>query len=99
MFGLGCAKGASKRKEGDSRADFASAQMATCSDGDSFYLDSEWTWIVDTFDGCYMDSGYTIEYIPWYFPDGVRVEGPGVYAEDFWGTPVSSNIGISILDV
>ena len=78
----------------EGRAELASSQMATCSDGDSFYLDCEWTWNdLDTVDGCYMDSGYTNNDLPEYFPAGEKVEGPGVHASDYWGVPVSSSIG------
>jgi len=44
---------------------------------------------LSTFDGCYMDSGYTLSSLPQYFPDGEKVEGPAVIADDFHATPVS----------
>ncbi len=70
--------------------------MATCSDGDSFYLNVlGYTWDgLSTFDGCYKDSGWVnSNYLPQYFPDGEKVEGPVVFADDQNFTPVRPDIG------
>ncbi len=68
--------------------------MATCSDGDSFYLDVlGYSWDgLSTFDGCYMDSGFTFNGLTYFFPDGEYVEGPVVFADDEHHSPVSPDI-------
>lgn len=65
--------------------------MATCSYGDSFYIDADWTYDdLGTMDGCYEVSAYTYNSLPLYFRDGDMVdEGQVVFASTFFGTTVS----------
>jgi len=67
-------------------------KMASCSDGDSFYLNVlGYTWDgLDTFDDCYASSGGTFNDLVWYFPDGEIAEGPTVYATSNYGVSVRS---------
>lgn len=63
-----------------------------CSEGDSFYLDAEYTWDdLDTFDGCYSGSGDTfLSDLLVYSRGGDVVDGePAVIATDNFGTTVS----------
>ena len=67
------------------------SSVAICSDGDSFYLDASWTWDgLTTFDGCYSDSGSTLNDEAVYFRGGDKVDGePAVILTDGYGTGVS----------
>ena len=78
-------------------SEFSSAHMATC--GDSFYLDVYGvTWDgLDTFDGCYSDTGGTLYDLPVYFRGGEEIDGEtAVRVSNNYGqgTTVSSGSGI-----
>ncbi|CAN0087269.1 unnamed protein product [Scytosiphon promiscuus] len=64
--------------------------MATCMEGDSFYLDASVTYDdLPTFDGCYLDSGYTTgdDELILYSRGGFFYYGqPGVLATTYYGT-------------
>jgi len=86
---LGCAKcggnKSSPRAKPLPRAEKNSARMSSteCSVGDSFYLElpGGQTWDgLETFGGCYADSGDTSSDIIVYFPGGGKTVGPVVYA-------------------
>lgn len=68
--------------------------MATCSGGDSFYLDVDWGWEgFPTFDGCYSDSGLAMNWQTVFFRGGDMVGGePAVISADAYGTGVSWDI-------
>lgn len=71
--------------------------MATCSDGDSFYLDADYTYDgLSTYDGCYSDYGYTNsrDIITAYHRVDGNLDGePIVVATNNFGTTVSKNVG------
>eukprot|EP00752_Nemacystus_decipiens_P005791 g5239.t1 len=63
--------------------------MATCSDGDSFYVDADATYEdLGTMNGCYQDAGGTFNLETAYFRDGDdESDGtPLVYASDLYTT-------------
>jgi len=68
--------------------------MATCSDGDSFYLDAFHRWgSLGSLDGCYSDSGYTENFLPEYFRSGAKVEDePVVLASSDFGSQVKRKL-------
>ena len=67
--------------------------MATCLDGDSFYLDASVTYeSLGTMDGCYGESGWLNLGITLYSRDGdLTHDEPVVLAVDSFGTPVSTD--------
>ncbi|CAN0129309.1 unnamed protein product [Scytosiphon promiscuus] len=62
--------------------------MATCLDGDSFYLDASVTYDgLPTFDGCYLDSGFTLNDLTVYSRGGSYYDyEPAVIATTNYGT-------------
>lgn len=69
--------------------------MAACVDGDSFRLDSDYSFEgLDSADGCYSDSGETLLGVVVYFRDGNLVAGePSVRGTEIYGTTVSQGLG------
>lgn len=65
--------------------------MSTCSDGDSFYVDTDWEYDdLGTMNGCYEDSGDTTFDLPVYFRGGEQEnDEPVVLAVDTFGKTVS----------
>ena len=63
---------------------------ATCSDGDSFYVDAIWEYdALGTMNGCYEDSGHTNYDLPEYFRGGEKENGEPVVLASEYGSKVS----------
>eukprot|EP00752_Nemacystus_decipiens_P005787 g5236.t1 len=62
--------------------------MATCSQGDSFYVDVDYSYdALGTMDGCYGDVGDVFNDLPEYFRDADKSDDtPMVYATTFYTT-------------
>eukprot|EP00752_Nemacystus_decipiens_P005788 g5237.t1 len=61
--------------------------MATCSDGEAFYIDTDYTYdSLGTMNGCYQDAGSTYNFQPEYFrgKDDESDGTPLVYASDLY---------------
>jgi len=78
------------------RAEFASLHLATCSHGDSFFVDANWGGYgrMATVNGCYEDSGLTKHDLPEYFLAGGEKDAKSsmVYSSDLFGSPVSKGV-------